>query len=316
MAEAGSEALVKVEGHELKLTNLPKVLYPEAGFTKGAVIDYYARIAPVLLPHLADRAITRKRWPEGVDGPPFFEKNLPKGTPEWVEHVVLDSPSSTKARDVVDYPLVTGLASLLWLANLAALELHVHQWRVRGAVAGPNAARATLGERENPDRLVVDLDPGAPAGLEACVEVAFATRERLAADGLETYPVTSGSKGLQLYAPISGQQPAEVVEDYAHRIAVEIERQLPELVVSRMTKSLRTGKVLFDWSQNHPRKTTVCPYSLRGSVLPTVATPHTWDELAEGSARQWRAEDVLARVDQVGDLLTPLFEPGPPLPQA
>ena len=189
------EALVELDGHVLRLRNLDKVLYPSEGTTKAQILDYYARVAPVLLPHLAQRPVSRFRWPDGVEAGSFVEKELPRGTPEWVQRVTVDSPGSTRGHEKVTYPLVDSLATLTWLINLAALELHVPQWQVgpRGAVRGP-------------DRLVVDLDPGAPAGLAECAEVALLVRERLADDGLQPVPVTSGSKGMQLYAPVSGRQ--------------------------------------------------------------------------------------------------------------
>ena len=188
------EVRVDVGGRTLRLRRLDKVLYPETGTTKGEVLDYYARVSPLLLPHLARRPVTRKRWPDGVSGPSFFEKNLPRGTPDWVSSVTLPTPGSSSGHDDASYPLVLDLATLVWLANLAALELHVPQWQVgpRGAVKGP-------------DRLVIDLDPGPPAGLAECAAVALMVRERLVADGLSPVPVTSGSKGMQLYAPLDGR---------------------------------------------------------------------------------------------------------------
>ena len=295
---------VEVDGRRLALSNLEKVLYPATGTTKAEVIAYYTAVAPVLLPQVAGRPVTRKRWPDGVEGAPFFEKNVPMGTPDWVRRVRLPVPGSTKDRETIDFALVDGLADLVWTANLAALEIHVPQWTVgpRGAVRGPN-------------RLVVDLDPGAPAGLAECAEVAFAARERLAADGLECVPVTSGGKGMQLYAPISGRQDAMTVHAYAKAVAEELERAMPRLVVSRMTKALRPGKVLFDWSQNHPAKTTISPYSLRGRELPTVAAPRTWEELEAGGLVQLTLEEMLERLaGPDGDLVAPLLEQGPRLP--
>jgi bifunctional non-homologous end joining protein LigD len=298
----GREQTVEVGGRRLVLRNLDKVLYPSTGMTKGEVIAYTAAVAGTTLPHLADRPVTRMRWPDGVDGPMFVEKNLPRGTPDWVRTVTLDTPGSSTGRERIVFPLADDLPTLVWAANLAALELHVPQWKV-----GPR------GGVRNPDRLVVDLDPGAPAGLAECAEVAHAVRERLAGDGLDCYPVTSGSKGMQLYAPISAKQDADVVREYARRLAESLERQLPKLVVSRMTKSLRPGKVLLDWSQNHHAKTTVAPYSMRGRGQPWVAAPRGWDEL-DGGLVQLGTDDVLARLDGDGDLLEPLLEPGPRLP--
>lgn len=302
---AGDETTqtVAVEGHRLRLSNLDKVLYPATGTTKGEVIAYYHAIAPVLLPHLKDRPLTRKRWPDGVDGPSFFEKNAPAGTPHWVHKVKLPTPGSTRGRETIDFPVVNELPTLIWLANLAALELHVPQWTVgpRGAVHGP-------------DRLVIDLDPGPPAGLEECTQVALAVRERLADDGLVAFPVTSGSKGMQLYVPVSGKQDAMTVHGYAKALAEDLERRMPRLVVSRMTKAIRPGKVLLDWSQNHPAKTTICPYSLRGRAQPWVAAPRAWQELEAGGLVQLDGHEVLARVAEDGELLEHLFVPGPKVP--
>jgi bifunctional non-homologous end joining protein LigD len=295
---------VEVDGRRLGLSNLEKVLYPATGTTKAEVVAYYTSVAPVLLPLVANRPVTRKRWPDGVESAPFFEKNAPMGTPDWVRTVRLPVPGSTKDRETIDFALLDGLASLVWTANLAALEIHVPQWTVgpRGAVRGP-------------DRLVVDLDPGPPAGLSECTEVAFAARERLAADGLETIPVTSGGKGMQLYAPISGRQDAMAVHGYARAVAEELERAMPKLVVSRMTKALRPGKVLFDWSQNHPAKTTISPYSLRGRELPTAAAPRTWSELEAGGLAQLTLDAVLERLASPdGDLAAPLLTKGPRVP--
>lgn len=318
---------VDVEGRRLVLRNLDKVLYPETGTTKGEVIAYYSQVATALLPHLRDRPLTRKRWPDGVDGPSFFEKNLPRGTPDWLLRVTLPVPGSTKERETITYPLVSDLAGLVWVVHLAALELHVPQWTVDPGVAvdGQTGRRAAIRRRaahesaahesaaHGPDRLVIDLDPGAPAGLPECVEVALAVRERLADDGLDCLPVTSGGKGLQLYAPVSGTQDADTLRAYARILAQDLERRLPRLVVSRMTRTLRPGRVLLDWSQNHPAKTTIAPYSLRGRPLPHVAAPQTWDELA-ARPRQLDHAEVAARLARGGDLLTPLLAPGPRVP--
>jgi bifunctional non-homologous end joining protein LigD len=277
---------VEVDGHALTLSNLDKVLFPQTRTTKGEVIDYYARIAPVLLRHLHERPVTRKRWPNGVESPPFFEKNAPAGTPSWVRTQQVEATGTPGGgHELLTFPFVDGLAELTWLANLAALELHVPQWTVgpRGAV-------------RRPDRLVVDLDPGPGAGLPECAEVAAAVRDRLAADGLTAHPVTSGSKGMQLYAAVSGRQDATVLRAYAKELAEDLTREMPQLVVSRMTKTLRPGKVLLDWSQNTAAKTTIAPYSLRGRELPCVAAPRTWPELDRPEKlRQLRFEEVLER---------------------
>jgi bifunctional non-homologous end joining protein LigD len=295
--------VVSVDGRQLKLSRLEKVLYPEAGTTKAEVLDYVARIAPVLLPHIANRPVTRLRWPDGTSSKPFFEKNLPSHTPDWIRTVVLPTPGSTRDRQTLRFPLFDDTASLIWATNLAALELHVPQWTV-GARGGAH----------DPDRLVIDLDPGPPAALAECAQVALHIRERLTADGLEAVPVSSGSKGLQLYVPIAGDQSADVVSGYAKRLAESLARELPELVVARMTKTLRAGKVLLDWSQNNPAKTTISPYSLRGRAQPWVAAPRTWDELAEDKIRQLLATEVLERVADQGDLAKRLLAEGSRLP--
>jgi bifunctional non-homologous end joining protein LigD len=297
--------LVSIGGRDLELSNLDKLMYPAAGFTKGEVIDYYTRIAPVILPHLAGRAVTRIRYPNGVDGAHFFEKNKPGGTPGWVHLERLPVPGSTMSRETVDFVVVDDLPTLVWLANLAAIELHTPQWRV-GA---------------DPDLLVVDLDPGAPAGLRECSAVAVLMRDRLAEDGVEAYPKTSGKKGMQLCCPISGTQGAEVVSLYAKRVAEELAAMVPGSITARMTKAVRPGKVFIDWSQNSAAKTTVTPYSLRAQEVPTVSTPLTWDEVeAVGTGaeppRQYRAGEVLDRVEEHGDLLAGLATAGPALPLA
>lgn len=294
---------VTIDGHDLELSNLDKLMYPAAGFTKGEVIDYYTRIAPVLLPHLADRAVTRIRFPNGVDGAHFFEKNKPGGTPSWVRLATLPVPGSTMSRETIDFVVVDQLATLVWLANLAALELHTPQWRIDA----------------DPDLLVVDLDPGAPAGLRECCAVAVLMRDRLADDGVAAYPKTSGKKGMQLCCPISGRQSAEVVSGYAKAVAEELASMVPGSITAKMAKAVRPGKIFIDWSQNAAAKTTVTPYSLRAQEQPTASTPLTWDEVeAVGTgaepARQFGAAEVLARVAQHGDLMSPLLTPGPELP--
>jgi bifunctional non-homologous end joining protein LigD len=290
---------VKVEGVTLELSNLDKVLYPSAGFTKGEVIDYYTRIAPVLLPHLVDRPLTRIRYPNGVTGNGFFEKNAPAGVPDWVRVETLPAPGSTRGRATLDYVVADDLPTLVWLANLAALELHVPQWTV-GSVG--------------PDRLVVDLDPGPPAGLKECAEVALLLRERLAADGLAGYPKTSGKKGMQLLCALAGTQSADEVSAYAKRVAEELEKGHPRLVTARMAKNLRPRKVFIDWSQNNAAKTTVAPYSLRAEPTPTVSTPLTWAEVESGTPRPYRSEEVLERIARYGDLLAELPDGGPQVP--
>ncbi|WP_157249561.1 non-homologous end-joining DNA ligase [Nonomuraea typhae] len=286
-----SKTPVRVDGRDLVLTNLGKVLYPEAGFTKAEVIDYYSRIAPVLLPHLAGRPLTAKRYPNGVDGAFFFEKNAPSHVPEWLRRATLPVPGSTMDRDTIDFAIVGDLPSLVYYANLAALELHVPQWRV-----SPD------GTARPPDTLVFDLDPGAPATIVECCRVALALREVLAADGLNARPKTSGSKGMQLYAPWDGRQEPSA---YAKELAQRLEKADPALVVSVMAKKARPGKVFIDWSQNNPAKTTIAPYSLRARPYPTVSTPLTWEEVEEcghPGDLVFTAADVLARVEEHGDL--------------
>ncbi|MCW2615370.1 MAG: ATP-dependent ligase [Frankiales bacterium] len=293
-----SKVTVDVEGTQVVLSNLDKVLYPAVGFTKGQVLDYYTRIAPVLLPHLAERAVTRKRYPDGVDGQVFFEKNAPRGTPAWVRTVELASPGSSKGRETIDYVVVDDLATLVWTANLAALELHTHMWRV---------------DRDRPDLVVFDLDPGPPATIVECCVVAQLLRPLLQEDGMEPIAKTSGSKGLQLYARADSFASSEETSAYAKGLAQRFENSHPELVLHRMTKSLRDGKVLVDWSQNSAAKTTVSVYSLRAKDRPTASTPVTWDEVAACTHPDdlaFTSDDVLARVEEHGDLFAPLLDPG------
>ncbi|MFL6171581.1 MAG: non-homologous end-joining DNA ligase [Marmoricola sp.] len=286
------EVQVDVDGRTLTLVNLDKVMYPRTGTTKAEVLQYYAQIAPKLLPVLADRAVTRIRWPHGTGDKSFFEKNVPGGTPSWVRVVTVPtSGSRTRSKEdgELRFPVVDSLATLTWMVNLAALELHVHQWTV-----------GDDGRPVNPNRMVIDLDPGEPAGLMECSQVALMVRERLAADGLDAWAVTSGSKGIHLYADLDGKRSSDEVRDYAKDIAEELEAAHPKLVVSQMAKARRSGKVFFDWSQNVGAKTTIAPYSLRGRELPTVAAPRTWDEIEAGAQdplglEQLRFTEVLER---------------------
>jgi bifunctional non-homologous end joining protein LigD len=294
-----TEVRVDVEGRTLKLSNLDKVLYPRTGTTKGEVLHYYATVAPVLLPHLADRAVTRIRWPHGVAAPSFFEKNVPAGTPSWVRTVTVPTTGSrtaSKQEGTLTFPIIDDVATLTYLVNLAALELHVHQWRV-DAEGDPIGA----------DRVVIDLDPGEPAGLHECARVALLARERLAELGLPCTPVLSGSKGLHLYARLPEPTPSDEASALAKDVAEQLQREHPRLVTATMTKARRTGKVFFDWSQNAGSKTTVCPYSLRGRERPTVAAPVTWAEVEAGAEdplalAQLGFEEVLDRVAEHGDL--------------
>jgi bifunctional non-homologous end joining protein LigD len=287
-----SEQWVQVEGRKVKLSNLDRVLYP-TGFTKGEMIAYYTQVAPALLAQLKDRPVTRIRFPEGVGGERFFEKNIPRGAPDWVRHRPLPaSPGSDDEGTIVDYPFIDDLPGLVWAANQGAIELHTPQWRV-----GPR------GKVHNPDRLVIDLDPGPPAGLDVCAPVAHLVAARLAEDGLgTTYPVTSGSKGMQLYAPLDGRRTAMLVRDYARTVAHELAAAHPKQLVANMTRSLRPGKVLLDWSQNNAAKTTVTPYALRGRDTPAVAAPRHWDEVTPEMV-QLGPDDVVARLEEDGDLL-------------
>ncbi|MBM7771122.1 bifunctional non-homologous end joining protein LigD [Actinokineospora baliensis] len=299
------EVLVEVEGRRLRLTNLDKVLYPEDGFTKGDVIDYYSRVAPALAPHLVDRPVTFRRFPDGVAKAGFFEKNASRHSPDWIRTVTIETPGSTTGAESLDFALLGDLPSLVWAANLAGLELHVPQWTV-----GPRGAK------RSPDRLVFDLDPGSPATVVECCEVALRLREALVEDGLDVVAKTSGSKGMQLYAAVTTSSPTRT-SDYAKSLAEQLEREMPRLVVSRMAKNLRRGKVFIDWSQNNPNKTTVAPYSLRARPEPTVSTPLTWAEVE--SCRTvadvtFTADDVLDRVSTHGDLFAPLLTKGPKLP--
>ncbi|MGA8993760.1 MAG: non-homologous end-joining DNA ligase [Nocardioidaceae bacterium] len=294
MPEPAEEVLVEVDGRTLRLSNLAKVLYPVTGTTKGEVLNYYARIADVLLPHLAGRAVTRIRWPHGTSDHQFFEKNVPNGVPSWVRTVTVASSGSRGGGDRIVFPVLGSLADLTYFANLASLELHVHQWTAD-----------VDGEPRNPDRMVIDLDPGSPAGLAECCRVALLVREELARCGLSAAPVTSGSKGLHLYAALPGDLDADQVRDEAQRIARDLTREHPDLVLWKMTKSLRGGKVFLDWSQNTGAKTTISPYSLRGRERPYVAAPRTWAEIEEGAEEglgQLEMDDVLARVEDLGDV--------------
>ncbi|WP_030173149.1 non-homologous end-joining DNA ligase [Spirillospora albida] len=285
---------VEVDGRQLTLSNLGKHLY--AAFTKGEVIDYYARVAPVMLPHLRDRPATRIRWPDGVEGGRFFEKNAPSHTPDWIRTANVPTPGSSTGRETLDFIVVDDLPTLVWCANLAALELHVPQWKV-----GPR------GGIRSPDLVVFDLDPGPPATIVEACRVASLLRELLAEDGLEAYPKTSGKKGLHLYVPV---RETDRTSDYARSVARRLAAEHPGLVVARMDKSLRKGKVFVDWSQNNPSKTTVAPYSLRAADAPSVSMPLTWDELGscqDASGLSFTPDEALERVDELGDLLEPLL---------
>lgn len=285
-----AEQTVRVDGRRLRLTNLEKVLYPATGTTKGEVIEYASRIAPLMLPHLDRRPVTRKRWPEGVDHPNFFAKALEQGAPAWLPRLPIEHSGGAK-----EYPLVGEVAALVYLAQVASLELHVPQWRF-----------GTDDEPAAPDRLVLDLDPGPGVGLRECAEVARMVRGILDGVGMTAVPVTSGSKGLHLYAPLDGSQTSEQASAFAKELARALEADHPDLVISQMARAARDGKVFLDWSQNNGKKTTIAPYSLRGRAEPTVAAPRTWDELDDPGLRQLRFAEVLERIATHGDPLAPL----------
>ncbi|WP_439379178.1 DNA ligase D [Amycolatopsis lexingtonensis] len=300
----GKRITVQAGDRRLTLSNLDKVLYPADGFTKGEVINYYSRVAPVLLPHLAGRPVTFIRYPDGVDGEKWFGKNVPNGAPSWLRTARLPSTGSRGSGDTIDYPLLDDLPGLVWAANIAALELHVPQWTVDGSARGV------------PDRLVFDLDPGPGTSIVDCCRVAERLHDVLAADGLTPYAKTSGSKGMQLYCGIATADPA-APSAYAKRLAQRLAKETPDTVTAVMAKAQRPGRVFIDWSQNNPAKTTVAPYSLRGRDHPTVSTPVTWDEVRacrHVSHLTFTADDVLDRVAEHGDLLAGLAAERAPLP--
>lgn len=280
-------------GIEVAVTNLDKVLYPATGTTKGEVIDYFTAIAPALLPHIADRAVTRKRWPNGVDESSFFEKNLPEHAPKWIERHEIEHSD----RRVV-YPVIDSVAGMAWLGQQAALEIHVPQWVFDGDERGPIT------------RLVFDLDPGPGAGLPHCARVALMLRDVVRDVGLDAFPVTSGSKGIHVYVPLDRRLSAGGASTVAKQVATNLQQLYPELVTANMAKAAREGKVLLDWSQNNPAKTTIAPYSLRGRDEPTVAAPRTWEEIEDRKRlRHLRFDEVLKRWRDKGDLLAALDPP-------
>lgn len=305
MSPESARVTVIVGERELQLSNLEKPLFP-SGFTKRDMLDYYARIAPVMLSHLAHRPVTVKRFPNGIDAKGFIEKNAPRHAPEWIKTLTLPRKGADRwgkqleqdsGRDTTEFVLVDDLATLIWLVNLASVEFHTPMWQV-GEKNQPLA----------PDLLVFDLDPGPPAALAECCQVALRLRERAEDDQIALLPKTSGSKGLQLYATVATKHwPAERTNTYAHDLARELEKDDEDLVVSRMAKPLREGRVLIDWSQNNTAKTTVSPYSLRAIDGPSVSTPVTWDEVIEtadggASLLGFTPGDVLERVETMGDL--------------
>jgi bifunctional non-homologous end joining protein LigD len=282
----------------VKLTNADKVLYPATGTTKADVFDYYTRIAEVMLPHVAGRPATRKRWPNGVQQESFFEKQLASSAPDWLPRASVTHRSGTTT-----YPIIDSPDALAWIAQQAALEVHVPQWRF---VAEWTRSRAGVLKPGPATRLVFDLDPGEGVTMGQLCEVAHAVRDLITDIGLTTYPLTSGSKGLHLYAPLDNPVSSRGATVLAKRVAQQLEKTMPKLVTSTMTKSLRAGKVFLDWSQNNGSKTTIAPYSLRGREHPTVAAPRTWEELGDPAVGQLRYDEVLDRVVRDGDLLTAL----------
>lgn len=310
MASNSDPAATVIDGRTLRLTSLHKVMYPLSGTTKQEVLAYYAAVAPHLVRHARMRPATRKRYVDGVGthatpGKVFFEKNLPSGVPKWVQRVEMQHSDRG-----VTYPLLNDASTVVWCAQMGALELHVPQWSFvdSGSGAPGSGAEPESGwMRGNPDRLVLDLDPGPGADLDACVEVALLCRAILDEVGLPSVPVTSGSKGIHLYAQLDGTQTSEQASSFAHTLALALEADHPKLIVSDMKKSLRGGKVLLDWSQNNAAKTTVAPYSLRGTQRPQVACPRRWEEIAPG-LRQVELYEVIERLDSEGD---PMLELAP-----
>lgn len=273
----------------VRLTHPEKQLF-ESGFTKRDLVDYYRAVADVILPQLADRPVTRIRFPDGVGGVRFFEKNTPKYAPSWLRRMPLSAnPGSKKPAKTVTYPFIDDVAGLEWMSNQSAIELHTPQWRV-----GPR------GGIRKPDRLVIDLDPGEGAGLDDCVAAAWLIRMRLAEDDLEVWPVTSGGKGIHLYAALSGGRAARGVHEYVGRVARELAAAHPDTLVAEVGTEKRIGRVFIDWSQNSPARSTATPYTVRGQAEPRVAAPREWSELEPGVA-QLRPDEVLRRLDHDGD---------------
>jgi bifunctional non-homologous end joining protein LigD len=291
------DSAIEVQGKQVKLSNLQKILYPATGFTKRDVIDYYVRIAPGMIPQLSGRALTMKRYPDGVDGQFFYEKNAPKHKPEWVKTVPVWSHGNNRTMHYVE---VSDLPTLVWLANLASLELH------------PSLARAK--DVSCPTMMVFDLDPGPPANIVQCCQVGMWLREIFEHFGLQSFPKTSGSKGLQIYVPLNTPTKFDTTKAFARALAQLLEQEHPGEVVSDMKRSLRTGKVFVDWSQNDEHKTTVAVYSLRAREHPTASTPVTWEEVEKALKKKdasllvFEAPQVVKRFDKMGDLFAPVLE--------
>jgi bifunctional non-homologous end joining protein LigD len=298
--------VVEVEGRELKLTNLDKVLYPEAGFTKGEMVDYYAKVAPAMVPHLSGRAVTLRRFPEGVDDleGAFFEKRCPKHRPKWVKTTTVRA--GPRAGNI-DFCVCDSLPTLVWMAQLATIELH------------PSLSLGRAPTR--PTVLAFDLDPGPPADIVDCCQVAMRLREMFGHFGVESFPKTSGSKGMQVYVPLNRKLTYDTTKPFAKAIAQLLEKQTPDRVVSKMKKVERGGKVFVDWSQNHRSKTTIAVYSLRARERPTCSTPLTWEEVercaedGDPTSLVFEAGDVLERVERHGDLFAPVLELEQDLPE-
>jgi bifunctional non-homologous end joining protein LigD len=292
-----NKAELIVEDRKIQVSNLDKVLYPKVGFTKGQVIDYYIRVAPVLLPHLKDRPLTMKRYPDGVEGEFFYEKNCPSHRPKWVKTAEVWSEGNNR---VMNYCLAQDLPTLVWAANLADLELHTSLSRKN--------------KIERPTMMVFDLDPGVPADIVQCCQVGIWLRDLLAKMKLKSFAKTSGSKGLQVYVPLNTTVTYDQTKDLSRALAQHLEGEHGDLVTSNMSKAVRKGKVFVDWSQNDEHKTTICVYSLRAREEPTVSTPVTWDEVAnclkkkKADLLKFRSDQVLTRVEKTGDLFEPLEE--------
>ena len=293
---AKKDTVIEIEGRQLKLSNLDKVLYPAVGFTKGQVIDYFVRIAPVLLPHLNGRPLTLKRYPEGVDGMFFYEKSCPKHRPDWVQTAPIWSHGRN---DYIQFCLAQDIPTLVWAANLADLELHTSLSRAK--------------KIEEPTMMVFDLDPGPPADIVLCCQVAFWLRDIFDRFNLKAFPKTSGSKGLQIYVPLNTPVTYDETKGFSHALARLLEEEHPDLIVSDMKKTLRTGKIFVDWSQNDEHKTTVNVYSLRAKERPTVSTPVTWEEVEKCLKKKdanllvFDSAQVLARVAKMGDIFEPVL---------
>ena len=289
------KAQLIVEGKKLSVSNLDKVLYPKAGFTKGQVIDYYIRIAPVLLPHLKDRPLTMKRYPDGVEGEFFYEKNCPAHRPKWVKTAKVWSEGNQR---IMDYCLANDLPTLVWAANLADLELHTSLSRKNNI--------------ERPTMMVFDLDPGAPADIVQCCQVGIWLRDLLTKMKLKSWAKTSGSKGLQVYVPLNSAVSYDATKGLSRSLAQHLEHEHPDLVTSNMSKAMRKGNVFVDWSQNDEHKTTICVYSLRAKDEPTVSTPATWNEVENCLKKQnadilkFHSDQALDRVERLGDLFDPV----------